>query len=31
MHEYDLVNLEPIQGISRPDEQEKQKQNIVNK
>jgi hypothetical protein len=29
MHEYNLVNLEMIPGISRPDEQEKIKQNIV--
>jgi hypothetical protein len=29
MHEYNLVNLETVNGISRPDELEKIKQNIV--
>ena len=29
MHEYNLVNLDRIEGISRPDELEKLKQNIV--
>lgn len=25
LHEYDLVNLEPVKGIERPDERDKTK------